>query len=165
MKENTRCILSGNIRYLRLKRGWSQEQLAEQCGLHRTYIGAIERCERNIGLDNLERLAKALDVPVSILLIAGCPSRDPEGVHEARMPYGSSPSASRIGIPLHFSRRAAIYQRQCATHSLSTLPVNFPVMATHESKCKEATGTKSTPAAYQSWLVTGGSRRTQRAEP
>lgn len=41
MEENVRRILSGNIRYLRLKRGWDQEQLAGQCGLHRTYAGAI----------------------------------------------------------------------------------------------------------------------------
>ncbi|GMQ84424.1 MAG: hypothetical protein BMS9Abin06_1223 [Gammaproteobacteria bacterium] len=69
MEENTRRILSRNVRYLRCLNGWSQEQLAEQCGLHRTYVGAIERGERNVGLDNLERLANALYVPVSTLLV------------------------------------------------------------------------------------------------
>lgn len=51
-----------NIRRMRLKRGWSQEELADRCGLHRTYIGSVERGERNITLATLERIAKALDV-------------------------------------------------------------------------------------------------------
>ena len=103
MKENARCILSGNIRYLRLKRGWSQEQLAEQCGLHRTYIGSIERGERNIGLDNLERLAKALDVPVSMLLIGAYRCSKPDGVHQPRMHYGTSPSLFKAGCHISAS--------------------------------------------------------------
>ena len=157
MKGNTRRILSGNIRYLRLKRGWSQEQLAEQCGLHRTYVGAIERGERNIGLDNLDRLAKALEVPVSMLLIGGYPCDDSDGVHEPRERYGSPSSRTHIGFPLRLSRRAARYQRQCATHSLSILSPNCLVMKHHENKGKEATGTTGPFITYQPGLVTGSS--------
>ncbi|HED18752.1 MAG TPA: XRE family transcriptional regulator, partial [Gammaproteobacteria bacterium] len=40
MEESTRRTLSHNVRYFRCLKGWSQEQLAEQCGLHRTYVGA-----------------------------------------------------------------------------------------------------------------------------
>lgn len=56
-----------NIQILRKARGLTQEQLAEKSGLHRTYIGMIERAEKNITLRNIEKLAKALDVNLTIL--------------------------------------------------------------------------------------------------
>ncbi|WP_315792018.1 helix-turn-helix transcriptional regulator [Fischerella sp. JS2] len=52
----------------RLKRGLSQEELAEKAGLHRTYIGMIERAEKNITLINIEKVAKALEMSVEELL-------------------------------------------------------------------------------------------------
>ena len=61
--------LSRNIRRLRGDIGLSQEELAYKCGLHRTYVGAVERGERNITLSSLELLASALDVDVPTLLI------------------------------------------------------------------------------------------------
>lgn len=57
-----------NIRKYRKKKGWSQEQLAFEADLHRAYIGQIERGEKNMGLVNLEKIAKALNVKVSKLL-------------------------------------------------------------------------------------------------
>ncbi len=57
-----------NIRNLRKFANLSQEDLAEQCGLHRTYIGGIERGERNVSLLNILRIAQALNVPPSELL-------------------------------------------------------------------------------------------------
>ena len=62
-------IVGNNIRMLRNNRGFSQEQFAEQCGLHRTYVGAIERGERNITLGTLEKFARALNVRPETLLI------------------------------------------------------------------------------------------------
>ena len=55
-------IFGKTIRELRLQKGWSQEDLADRCNLHRTYIGGIERGERNVGLMNILILAKALEV-------------------------------------------------------------------------------------------------------
>jgi len=68
LKTVSRAVLSANLRHLRQQQGWSQEALAEHCGLHRTYIGAVERGERNISLDNLDRLANALGVTLCLLL-------------------------------------------------------------------------------------------------
>lgn len=56
------------VRRLRLAKGYSQEGFADAVGVHRTYMGAVERGETNISLDNLVRLAEGLDLPVSRLL-------------------------------------------------------------------------------------------------
>ncbi len=61
-------ILSDNIKRYRLLKKLSQEELANNCGLHRTYIGAVERGERNVTLSTLEVLADALGVDVPELL-------------------------------------------------------------------------------------------------
>jgi transcriptional regulator with XRE-family HTH domain len=63
-----RQILATNMRQLRLARGWSQEDLAETCELHRTYIGAIERGERNVSIDNIDRIARAFGLAIGDLL-------------------------------------------------------------------------------------------------
>lgn len=56
------------IRRLRLARGYSQEEFADHVGVHRTYMGDVERGERNISLVNIARIADALDMPVSGLM-------------------------------------------------------------------------------------------------
>lgn len=55
------------IRRLRSEAGYSQESFADACQLHRTYIGSVERAETNISLDNIERIARVLKLPVSRL--------------------------------------------------------------------------------------------------
>ena len=56
-----------HLRDLRRQRGLSQERLAELAGLHRTYLGGIERGERNVSLINLVAIAKALDLSLSAM--------------------------------------------------------------------------------------------------
>ncbi len=56
------------VRAARKDLGWTQEDLADATGLHATYVGDAERGERNVGLDNILRLAKALKVPPGQLL-------------------------------------------------------------------------------------------------
>ncbi len=68
MKVNARKQLAQRVRLLRTNRGWSQEVLAELSGLNRSYIGAVERAEHNIGLDNIERISVALETPIPVLL-------------------------------------------------------------------------------------------------
>ena len=57
------------IRRLRSKAGYSQESFADACGLHRTYMGSVERGERNISLDNIERIATTLRLKAGDLLL------------------------------------------------------------------------------------------------
>lgn len=61
-------IFAKNVRRLRKARGLSQEDLAEAAGVHRTYIGMIERGEKNVTIYNIERIAFALEVRPSTLL-------------------------------------------------------------------------------------------------
>ncbi len=56
-----------NIKTLREAKGWSQEELADQAGLHRTYVSGVERAIRNPTLTVLDRLARALTVPIGKL--------------------------------------------------------------------------------------------------
>ncbi len=72
MSSKIRELFARRLKQLRLLKGLSQETLADLAGLHRTYVGSVERSERNISIDNMERLAKALEVDIIDLL------REPE---------------------------------------------------------------------------------------
>ena len=65
---SAREVLALNLIRLRGERGWSQEALAFESGFHRTFIGHVERQARNISLDNIERLAQALELETYQLL-------------------------------------------------------------------------------------------------
>ena len=64
-----RELLAMNIVRLRKERGWSQEDLALESGLHRTFVAHVERQVRNISIDNIERLANALQIDIHVLLL------------------------------------------------------------------------------------------------
>jgi transcriptional regulator with XRE-family HTH domain len=63
-----RHLLASNMRKRRAELEISQERLAELADLHRTYVSSVERAQRNIGIDGLERIAKALKLKLSQLL-------------------------------------------------------------------------------------------------
>ncbi len=64
-----RAVLAYNMRLFRVNKGWSQEALARQCGLDRTYVSAVERKRWNIALSNIEKMAAALGIPAYQLLL------------------------------------------------------------------------------------------------
>ncbi len=67
-KVPARETLARRVRLLRAARGWSQENLGDESGLHRNYIGHIERAELNAGIDNIAKIADALGVTLCALL-------------------------------------------------------------------------------------------------
>jgi len=67
-QSSARLVFAGNLRAGRKALGLSQEDLAERSGLHRTYVGSVERGERNISIDNMEALASALGKALSEML-------------------------------------------------------------------------------------------------
>jgi transcriptional regulator with XRE-family HTH domain len=69
-KKSSRICLASNLRAARSLFRWSQEELGFQCGLKRTYIGAVERREVNPGIDNLDKLALGVGVLAHVLLLS-----------------------------------------------------------------------------------------------
>ncbi len=65
VRHQTRAFFARNIHAMRKMAKLSQEKVAMMSGLHRTYVGSVERCERNISLDNTERLAKVFGLTVA----------------------------------------------------------------------------------------------------
>lgn len=68
MAKDTLVTIGNTIKKLREKNGISQEALAEEAGIHRTYMGRVERGKQNISVLNLIKVAKALEIHPSILL-------------------------------------------------------------------------------------------------
>lgn len=68
MPEDARITFANNLRRARLALGLSQEDLAEKAGLHRNYVGSVERGERNVSIDNMEKLAEAVGETIPKLL-------------------------------------------------------------------------------------------------
>ena len=66
--DNLRDVLAYWIRLRRVDKGWSQERLAMECELDRTYVSAVERARWNVSLSNIERFAQALGVDAWTLL-------------------------------------------------------------------------------------------------
>ncbi len=68
MEKRARKLLARKLRLLRLMKDWSQEDLAQASGLDRSYVSSIERAERNVSLDNIEKLADAFGITLDELL-------------------------------------------------------------------------------------------------
>ncbi len=68
MKREILIKFGKKVREERIKQGLSQEQLATRAGVHRTYVGMIERAEKNITIENIEKIARALKIPLDKLM-------------------------------------------------------------------------------------------------
>lgn len=68
MRQSLQVGLGRAIRRLRSKAGYSQEAFAAHCKIHRTYMGGVERGTRNVSIQNIERIARGLDVTAGELL-------------------------------------------------------------------------------------------------
>ena len=68
MKKEVLIKFGNKVREQRLSLGLSQEELAARAGVHRTYVGMIERAEKNITLANIEKIAKALEISLDKLM-------------------------------------------------------------------------------------------------
>jgi len=68
MSKTTLEKFGEKVREERHRLGLSQEELASRAGVHRTYIGMIERAEKNITLENIEKIAKALEIPLGKIM-------------------------------------------------------------------------------------------------
>jgi transcriptional regulator with XRE-family HTH domain len=114
--ENVQRSLGRRIRELRSKRGWTQEQFAGICGIHRTYLGHVERGEKNVSLSTVLRVANALGIRVTALFGRGRESPDTTAL---RKDANGQPShgldVNRLLQELH-SQRAALRH---ALHELS----------------------------------------------
>lgn len=62
-------VFGSNLKKYRLRLGLSQEEFAERCGMHRTYISAIECYRRSISLENIQRIADALQIETYLLFV------------------------------------------------------------------------------------------------
>lgn len=67
MDKDINVLFGQRVRQLRLQKGMSQEDLGYEAGLHRTYIGQIERAEKNVSLRNIEKIARELGVDIKDL--------------------------------------------------------------------------------------------------
>jgi transcriptional regulator with XRE-family HTH domain len=76
MEGDLQCAVGRNLRAYRQARGLSQEAFADLVGVHRTYMGGLERGERNLTLRSLERIADRLDLDPIVLLELGTTRRD-----------------------------------------------------------------------------------------
>ena len=64
-------VFAQNLKKYRTQKGVSQEEFAEMCGMHRTYISAIECCRRSISLENVQRIADALEIDTYKMFVEG----------------------------------------------------------------------------------------------
>ena len=66
---NIKELFGTNLRKFRTQKEYSQEKFAERCGLHRTYISDIECFQRNVSLENIQKIAEALEIKSYMLLV------------------------------------------------------------------------------------------------
>jgi transcriptional regulator with XRE-family HTH domain len=89
--ENVQRSLGQRIRDLRTRQGWSQEKFAQVCGLHRTYMGHLERGEKNVSLATVLRVANALGIRLGAL-------------------FARVPTEAAVSVPISYGQAAPDFQ-------------------------------------------------------
>lgn len=131
--------LGRRIRDLRAERGWSQEQFADVCGVHRTYMGHLERGEKNMSFSSIVRVANALDVRLSDLFA---------GLEEGTST--TSPKSGRGGriskkVRAELDKPRALRQLATLERAVSTLRKVLDVGHENLAKRRRRTRTKPNP--------------------
>ena len=88
-------VLGRRIRDLRLAQGFSQESFADECNVHRTFMGTVERGESNLSFSNLLKVASALGISLAALLDGIDQSAEPRGREDAGKKESSRPGVTR----------------------------------------------------------------------
>ena len=101
----TQRQLAEAVRWLRFERRWSQEELAERSGVHRTYISQVERAKCSIGLKQIERIAKAFGLSVAELFVYA----EGLGVRANDSPDPAERHCGEDGVI--FAKRIAVYEQ------------------------------------------------------
>jgi transcriptional regulator with XRE-family HTH domain len=104
-REKPLVVLGGRVRELRVARGWTQEHLGHLAGRHWTYIGSIERGERNVSFLTILALAKLLDVDPAVLVTMNVRKID-DAVLEMRRRNKPKGKGRRRGRPLGYSPKS-----------------------------------------------------------
>lgn len=86
-----RLVFARNIRLMRIDAGMSQERLADEAGLDRTFVGTLERGQRNISINNIELIAKAIGMPAHELMHPDLPQIHGLDVTVTRAPRTARP--------------------------------------------------------------------------
>ena len=98
LSERVLRILGQRIRDLRRAQGFSQEAFADKCGVHRTFMGTIERGESNLSFSNLLKVASTLGISLAVLL---------EGVDQGAEPGGRESAKGDDNLPSTTAKRSA----------------------------------------------------------
>jgi transcriptional regulator with XRE-family HTH domain len=117
-------LLGRRVHELRAAKKWSQEEFAHVSGLHRTYVGQIERGEKNISFDNLSKVASALDLTLSALL-EGLENRRAPNVKPGQAETGSSKATAHEQLEIRkLVRRLKLQHSEMSRtiQSLADLP-------------------------------------------
>ena len=109
-----RHLFGQRVRELRARQGLTQKELAHRAGMHPAYIGGVERGERNVTLDVVERLARALAVSAAELMLDGSRGAAAPAVSEARLAALASRAASPADLALALDVAGYLLERLAA---------------------------------------------------
>ena len=121
--QSLRLVFARNIRLMRIDAGMSQERLAAEAGLDRTFVGTLEQGQRNISIDNIELIAKAIDAPAGELLNPDLPRERGLDVILTRAPRTARPYPLKKRAPAVRDRLAHLFLSQIRLRKRTARPI------------------------------------------